>query len=48
MMVVVKLCIILLVIAVGVPLDITDNWTPLNGVNGFKRCVGSVFLLTLV
>jgi amino acid transporter len=48
MMVVVKLCIILLVIAVGVFYVDTDNWTPFapNGVNGFKG-VSAVFLLTL-
>jgi amino acid transporter len=45
MMVVVKLCIILLVIAVGVFYVDTDNWTPFapNGVSGVLKGVSAVF-----
>ena len=45
MMVVVKLCIILLVIAVGVFYIDTDNWTPFapNGVSGVLKGVSAVF-----
>jgi basic amino acid/polyamine antiporter, APA family len=45
MMVVVKLCIILLVIAVGVFYVDTDNWSPFapNGVNGILKGVSAVF-----
>ncbi|PKH69023.1 amino acid permease [Flavobacterium sp. ALD4] len=44
-MVVVKLCIILLVIAVGVFYVDTDNWTPFapNGVSGVLKGVSAVF-----
>ncbi|MBC5842587.1 amino acid permease [Flavobacterium sp. F-380] len=45
LMVVVKLCIILLVIAVGVFYVDTDNWTPFapNGVSGVLKGVSAVF-----
>ncbi|NRS90212.1 amino acid transporter [Flavobacterium sp. 7E] len=45
MMVVVKLCIILLVIAVGVFYVDTDNWSPFapNGVSGVLKGVSAVF-----
>jgi len=45
MMVVVKLCIILLVIAVGVFYVDTNNWTPFapNGVSGVLKGVSAVF-----
>ncbi len=45
MMVVVKLCIILLVIAVGVFYVDTDNWSPFapNGVGGVLKGVSAVF-----
>lgn len=45
LMVVVKLCIILLVIAVGVFYVDTDNWNPFapNGVNGVLKGVSAVF-----
>ncbi|CAM3012416.1 amino acid permease [Flavobacterium frigoris] len=45
MMVVVKLCIILLVISVGVFYVDTDNWTPFapNGVSGVLKGVSAVF-----
>jgi amino acid transporter len=45
MMVVVKLCIILLVIAVGVFYVDTENWTPFapNGVTGVLKGVSAVF-----
>jgi amino acid transporter len=44
-MVVVKLCIILLVIAVGVFYVDMDNWTPFapNGVTGVLKGVSAVF-----
>jgi uncharacterized membrane protein len=49
-MVVVKLCIILLVIAVGVFYVDMDNWTPFapNGVTGVLKGVSAVSLPILV
>ncbi len=45
LMVVVKLCVILLVIAVGIFYVDTDNWNPFapNGVNGILKGVSAVF-----
>src|SRR5436190_18081376 len=45
LMVVVKLCIILLVIAVGIFYVDTDNWTPFapNGISGVLKGVSAVF-----
>ncbi|MBK0368966.1 amino acid permease [Flavobacterium agrisoli] len=45
LMVVVKLCIILLVIAVGVFYVDTDNWSPFapNGINGVLKGISAVF-----
>jgi amino acid transporter len=42
-MVLVKLCIILLVIAVGVFYIDFDNWTPFHGVSGVLKGVSAVF-----
>jgi hypothetical protein len=49
-MVVVKLCIVLLVIAVGVFYVDTANWDPFapNGVTGVLKGVSAVFLLISV
>lgn len=45
LMVVIKLCIVLLVIAVGVFYVDTDNWNPFapNGVNGILKGISAVF-----